>query len=135
MKIKSTLKPAFKKVFLEPLLNRMDAWEAEVINTPGAMRGGEASAVRFNILREGLKMDGDHPPMPGFPRSFPQVLGSVTNIRKSVRDLDRNPLEGKKQIDADALEELRQFASKVGADEIGYSYPLRIDHRIPGSFQ
>ncbi|MES0361654.1 MAG: hypothetical protein ABUK20_12115 [Anaerolineales bacterium] len=88
---------------------------------PGALRGGENSPVRFHIPREGLKMEGDRPPLPGFPRSLPQMIGSVTNIRKSVRDLDRNPTNGKRQIDPRTLDELWVFAKSIGADEIGYA--------------
>jgi epoxyqueuosine reductase len=102
-------------------LKNLDAWEANVINRPGVLRGGDNSPVRFNIPKEGLKMKGDHPPLPGFPRSFPQILGSVSNIRKSVFDLDRNPKDGKKQIDSKTLDELCRFAKSVGADEIGFT--------------
>ena len=94
MKLKSRFKLTFQNRIMRPLLHRMDDWENIVINHPGALRGGENSPVRFHIPREGLKLEGDHPPMPGFPRSFPQMLGSVTNIRKSVEDLDRNPANG-----------------------------------------
>jgi ferredoxin len=121
MKLKNHIKRAFKDHVMRPLLNRMDSWEAIVINRPGALRGGENSPVRFNIPREGLKMEGDHPPMPGFPRSFPQMLGSVKSIRKSVLDLDRNPTDGKKEIDPQTLHELQRYAKSAGADEIGYS--------------
>lgn len=85
------------------------------------MQGGAHSPVRFNIPREGLKLEGDHAPLPGFPRSAPQMIGSVINIRKSVYDLDRNPADGKKDIDSLTLEELEAFARSVGADDIGYA--------------
>ena len=38
-------------------------------------------------------MRGDQPPLPGFPGSLPQIIGSITNIRKSVLDLERNPAD------------------------------------------
>jgi ferredoxin len=98
----------------------MDAWEAQVFNYPGALWGGENSPVRFNIPREGIKMEGDHPPLPGFPDSAPQMIGSITNIRKSVLDLERNPSDGKKQMDTETLDELRSFARSAGADDIGF---------------
>ena len=78
------------------------------------MRGGENSPVRFNIPREGIKLEGDHPPLPGFPGSVPQMIGSIVNIRKSVRDLDRNPTDGKRQIDEKTLAELRGFCRFCG---------------------
>jgi hypothetical protein len=121
MKLKNRLKLAFQRRVLKPQLKRLDAWEASVINRPGALRGGENSPIRFHIPREGLKMKGDHPPLPGFPRSFPQMFGSVVNIRKSVLDLDRNPTDGKRQMDDKTLDELIRFAKSVGADEIGYA--------------
>ena len=116
MTIKTRLISAFKNHVLKPQLNRIDKLEANVFNRPGALRGGGTSPVRFNIPREGLKMEGDHPPLPGFPRSFPQMVGSMINICKSVLDLDRNPTDGPKQIDPDILDELRRFAIFAGAD-------------------
>jgi epoxyqueuosine reductase len=98
----------------------MDRWEKIVVDIPKSTRGGESSPTRFNIPREGIKLAGDHPPLPGFPNSGPQMIGSMLNIRKSVRDLDLNPTDVKKQIDNETLDELRTFACSVGADEIGY---------------
>jgi ferredoxin len=121
MTIKHRLIQVFKNRVLKPQLNRIDALEANVVNRPGSLRGGVGSPVRFNIPREGIKMEGDHPPLPGFPRSFPQMIGSWTNISKSVHDLDLNPKDGKKQISPEILDELRNFALSVGADEIGFA--------------
>jgi Pyruvate/2-oxoacid:ferredoxin oxidoreductase delta subunit len=121
MTLKSKLTDTFKNNVLKPLLARMDAWEAIVIQRPGAMQGGEASPVRFNIPREGLKLESDDPPLPGFPRSFPQMLGSMKNTRKSVLDLDRNPNPGKIQIDPETLDALFTFSNAAGADVIGFS--------------
>jgi ferredoxin len=77
--------------------------------------------VRFNIPREGLKLDGDHPPLPGFPKSLPQMVGSMVNIRKSVLDLERNPKNARRHIDSKTLTELGQFSKAAGADEIGFA--------------
>ena len=49
------------------------------------------------------------------------MIGSITNIHKSIMDLERNPTNGKKQIDTQTLDDLRNYARSMGADEIGYS--------------
>ena len=121
MRFRNRIKQAFKNRILKPQLKRMDAWERIVIDHPDSVRGGGNSPVRFNIPREGLKMEGDHPPLPGFPGSAPQMIGSMINIRKSILDLERNPADGRKQIDAKTLDELQEFARSVGADEIGFA--------------
>ena len=121
MKLRRRLTGAFKNRILKPQLTRLDAWEKMVIDIPESMRGGENSPVRFHIPREGLKMEGDHPPLPGLPGSMPQMIGSIINIRKSVLDLEQNPTDGKRQITPGTLDELREFARSVGADEIGFS--------------
>jgi epoxyqueuosine reductase len=121
VKFKTRLTQIFKNRIMKPQLTRTDAWEKIVIDHPDSVRGGENSPVRFNIPREGIKMEGDHPLLPGFPGSLPQMLGSVLNIRKSVLDLDRNPTNGNKRIDANTLDELHEFARSVGADEIGFA--------------
>jgi epoxyqueuosine reductase len=120
MTIKAHIYKTFKQRVLKPQLKKMDAWEASVINRSGALRGGENSPVRFNIPREGIKLEGDHPPLPGFPTSGPQMIGSIINIRKSVRAIDHNPENGKKQTDPETLDELRSYARSIGADEIGF---------------
>ena len=99
----------------------MDRWEKMVVDISDATRGGENSPVRFNIPREGINLEGDHPPLPGFPKSVPQMIGSMNNIRKSIYDLELNPGNGKKQIEEKTLDELRSYAKSVGASEMGYA--------------
>ncbi len=121
MTFKARLFHTFKQRILKPQMNRQDFWEKMVADIPDATRGGENSPVRFNIPREGIKLEGDHPPLPGFPKSAPQMIGSIINIRKSIFDLQKNPADGKKRIDPLTLNELRQFAKTAGADGIGFA--------------
>ncbi len=121
MTFKTRLTNTFKQCILTPQMNRQDSWEKRVVDIPEATRGGENSPVRFNIPREGIKLEGDHPPLPGFPKSIPQMIGSIINIRKSIFDLEKNPSDGKKTIDPKTLGELRAFAKSAGADEIGFT--------------
>jgi epoxyqueuosine reductase QueG len=106
---------------MAPILGMIDRWEADVANRPGALHGGENSPTRFNIIAESLNVTGNRPPVPGFPRTVPHMIGSITNIAKSVRELDQNPADGKTTIDAATLDELRAFAEAAGADEIGFA--------------
>lgn len=112
---------SLKKRMMGSMLGKLDEWESSVINRPGALRGGGNSALRFNIPREALKLEGPGPSLPGMPGSAPQLVGSMINIRKSVKDLERNPSGGKKQIDTKTLEDLAIFAQSVGADKIGFT--------------
>lgn len=121
MTIKSQLIHFFKHRVLKPQLNRQDRWEKMVVDIPEATHGGDDSPVRFNIPRAGIELEGDHAPLPGFPKSAPQMIGSIVNIRKSIYDLEQNPPDGKKHMDAQTLAELREFAEPTGADEIGFA--------------
>lgn len=121
MTFKTRLTNFFKQRVLKPQLNRQDRWEKIIVDIPESIRGGENSPVRFNIPRAGIELEGDHAPLPGFPKSAPQMISSIINIRKSIYDLELNPTDGKKQIDAETLDELRSFSKTVGASEIGYS--------------
>ena len=121
MKLKSLLIHNFKLRVLKPQLNRQDRWEKMVVHMPEATRGVENSPPRFNIPRAGIELEGDHAPLPGFPGSAPQIIGSILNIRKSIFDLEKNPVNGKKQIDDETLEELCDFAKSLSVDDIGYS--------------
>ena len=121
MSLKNYLKSIFKNRILKPQLKRLDDWERIVLDLPSALSGGESSPVRFHIPREGLKMEGDYPPLPGFPGSMKQMIGSIINIRKSVLDLAQNPIQGKIRVNPETLKELRRYAISVGADEVGYT--------------
>ena len=72
MNYKTRLTNFFKHRILTPQLERQDSWEKMVVDIPEAIRGGENSPVRFNIPREGINLEGDHPPLPGFPKSAPK---------------------------------------------------------------
>jgi hypothetical protein len=100
MTLKTRLINLFKHRVLEPQLDRQERWEQMVVDIPDAVRGSEDSPIRFNIPRAGIELEGDHAPLPGFPKSAPQMMGSILNIRKSIYDLEKNPAKGKRQIDA-----------------------------------
>ena len=121
MRLRRRLIQAFKNGVLKPQLKRLDAWEKAVVDIPESTRGGENSPVRFHIPREGIKLEGDHPPLPGLPGSVPQMIGSIINIRSSVLDLELNPSHGKRQIEPETLQKLHEFTRSVGADEIGFA--------------
>lgn len=121
MTLKTNLIDFLKHRVLEPQLNRQERWEQMVVDIPDAVRGSEDSPIRFNIPRAGIELEGDHAPLPGFPKSAPQMIGSILNIRKSIYDLEKNPANGKRQIDAQTLADLRDFSRSVGADEIGFA--------------
>lgn len=120
MTSKTKLISLFKHRVLEPQLDRQERWEQMVVEIPDAVRGSKDSPIRFNIPRAGIELEGDHTPLPGFPKSAPQMIGSILNIRKSIYDLEKNPANGKRQIDAQTLADLRVFSHSVGADEIGF---------------
>ena len=121
MNLKTRLTNFFKHRILSPQMDRLDRWEKRVVDMTAATRGGENSPVRFNIPRASIALEGDHVPLPGFPKSAPQMIGSILNIRKSIYDLEKNPVNGKKQIDSQTLGELIRFARDAGASDVGYS--------------
>lgn len=121
MTVRSAMMDFFKQRILSPQLDRTDAWEARVRALPSAHHPTENSPVRFNIPREAFKLEGDHMPLPGFPGSFPQMVGSMVNIRRSVYDLEKNPSPGKTQIDAATLQALIDYAHQAGVDEVGFA--------------
>ncbi|MBN2045612.1 MAG: epoxyqueuosine reductase [Anaerolineales bacterium] len=121
MTIKRRLSMFFKQKVLAPQLGRMYQWEKMVVDMPESICGDKNSPVRFEIPQEGLKMEGDHPPIPGFPASLRQQIGSFINIRKSVLELADNPVDGKTHIDNATLDQLRQYALSIGADDIGFT--------------
>ena len=106
---------------IRPMLKLMGGWERAVIEYPGQSGVAKTHPAEFNIIAKSLNVKDDHPPVPGFPRSVPFMMSSVRNIRKSVKELVLNPTNGKKEITPELLDELREFACSVGADEIGFT--------------
>jgi epoxyqueuosine reductase len=121
MSFKTSLTSIFKQRVLKPQINRQERWEQRVVDIPNATRGGDISPMRFNIPRAGIELEGDHAPLPGFPKSAPQMISSIINIRRSIYDLEKNPRNGNKNIDARILAELCDYAREVGASEIGFA--------------
>ena len=95
MNFKIRLTNFFKQRVLKPQINRQERWEQRVLDTPGVTRDGENSPIRVNIPRAGIELEGEHAPLPGFPKSAPQMIGSITNIRRSIYDLEKNPADSK----------------------------------------
>ncbi len=51
----------------------------------------------------------------------PALVTSIKEMLKSVRELKRNPAEGKKRIDDKTLNELESYARELGVSQIGYT--------------
>ncbi len=120
MTLKLRLIDFFKHHILAPQIDRQDCWEQRVVVLPGAACGVKNSPTRFSIPRASIALKDDHFPLPGFPRSALHMAGSTLNIRKSIFDLEKNPDNGKKQINAQTLVELRSFAKLSGASDISF---------------
>lgn len=98
----------------------IDRWEGIVVGDPRSIKAASNAPIRFNIIREHGKLE-DRPLLPGFPGSMPHMASSAFNIRKSFYELEKNPANGRKQIDEGTLQELVAFARSVGVDEVGFA--------------
>ncbi len=121
MKVLSTVKHAIQSQIIKVPLAIMDGVERRTREAPGSIHGTEDSPMRFDILREGMRLEEEHPPVAGFPRTVPHIMGSMRNIVKSVADFRKNPERGRTTIDPEELKELRTFAKTVGADTVGFA--------------
>lgn len=121
MKLRSKIQHTIQPRLMKPMLKLMKSWERSVIDQPGSIQGIARSPHRFDIIGESMNYKDDHPPVPGFPRTIPFITSSVRNIRKSVKELARNPANGKTSITTQLLEELQRYAHSVGVDDIGFA--------------
>lgn len=99
-------------------------WEDSVAARPGAVHAGPSSPERVNIIGRAVEVPEMVSP-PGFPRSGPQMAGSMRGIHASVAELDDNPAEPRTTIDPEGIQALESFAKSIGALSIGYA---EVDH-------
>ncbi len=95
--------------------------EDELAARPGGVHADDSSPRRIEIVAESMQVEGLHRPMPGFPRSLPQVLSSARNIRASLIEVDDNPAQPRTSMtDADRAA-LERFIVSTAADTFGYA--------------
>lgn len=115
---------------MQRLVPRMERWhrnlEATVAARPGAVHAGPTSPDRVNILLRAIQVPEMHAP-PGFPKSVPQLIGSMRGIRASIVELDENPSEPRTTIDPEGIAELERVAKASGALSVGYA---RVEPRL-----
>ncbi|MEO0563775.1 MAG: hypothetical protein AAF125_16840 [Chloroflexota bacterium] len=121
MSIKMKLQKSMKRVIIDKIMVHLEAQEASIAEMPGSVRAAEDAPERFDILRNSLKVTRPHPPLPGFPKSVPQIASSLYNIHKSVDDLQDNPQPHRTEIGDNELRDLEAFMTSVGVDDYGYT--------------
>jgi hypothetical protein len=80
------------------------------VDYPGALSGGEKSSTRFDIPRGIINIKDDIPFIPDIPYSRPDMIDCTVNFHKSVRELDKNPVDVKRGwIRPSGIEKLEGF--------------------------
>ena len=106
-----------QKLFFEPLIGRMDAWEDRVVAMPGVHRSVEDAPVRFEIMKEKIKQGGRGPGS-GLASFMPSILAGM---RTSMLSLRKNPPQPKSRVPEGFLEELELYATSLGVSSTGYT--------------
>ena len=109
---------------MQRFVPRMEGWHVRLESTvgerPGAMHAAATSPERVNILLRAIEVPEMHAP-PGFPKSAPQLVGSLRGIKASIAELDDNPTDPRTSISSEEILELEAFAKEAGALSIGYA--------------
>jgi hypothetical protein len=74
------------KLAVKPLIGRIDAWEDKVLAMPEAHQAVQDTPVRFEIMKEKMKRDGEMD-----PAVAPLMPAMMLGVRKSMLSLRRNP--------------------------------------------
>lgn len=106
-----------RKMFLEPVLDRMDMREERVLQSDGAFRFNEQSPSRFHIMREALKRGA----FDSKRLKSPMMMRSLVGIFKTFRDLKRNKAVHNTLIDDRDLADLRGYLISMGITSIGFT--------------
>jgi epoxyqueuosine reductase len=115
----------FKRLLMRTILEPTLRLENDLAKRSDVVHAGPASPRRIEIVAESIEAKGLHRPMPGFPRSLPQVLSSARNIRASLTELDEDPPQpatSMSDVDRMALE---AFMHEVGIDTFGFTHVPR----------
>ena len=106
-----------RKLVMEPVLDRMDRREAQILDAPASHRWDSESPVRFHIMREALKRGA-------FDASrirSPMMMRSLLGIFKSIRDLKQNRDVHKTQITDADLRDLISLLKSLGVTSAGFT--------------
>ncbi len=110
-----------KRLLLRLLLQPTWRLEDELAARSGGVHAGPGSPKRIEIIAESMQVEGFHRPMPGFPRSLPQVISSARNIRASLREVDDNPTHPRTSMRETERAGLETFIRSTGVDTFGYT--------------
>ena len=97
----------------------MDELESSIAARPDVVHPTEHSPIRFDIVRNAMQMPGVRPPIT--LRTAPHMLASKNGILRSLREIDRNPVQPKTQIEPEALAALEKHAQSLGVTAVGYA--------------
>jgi ferredoxin len=106
-----------KKSFLGVLVGRIDAWEDRVAAMPAVHHAVDGAPVRFEILKEKLKRENT-----GLdPAVAPIMPMTLLGVMQSMNSLTKNPKLPKTRAPDGFLDELEEYARRLGTSSIGYT--------------
>jgi epoxyqueuosine reductase len=105
-----------KKLFVQPLMRRLDRRENQIVHFSQSFRSGPDSPVRFEILKEAMAR-GDF----DIRRSrSPMMMRAVRGVLRSMRDVTRHSLEHRTRISDQDLRDLNAYLTMSGISSVGY---------------
>lgn len=121
MSIKTSTRALIMKTLVQSRTKHISLLESEMFQVDCTIKATEASPERFEILDEMPKLVSDKAHLAGFPRTLPLILSSISDIKRSLKDLASNPSKPKAEISCEELSELEQMCQTLGVGKVGYS--------------
>jgi len=103
--------------FVNKFFADMAVQEAKLADVPGAVRPNDDSPIRFEIIREKVKLGNDTKS----PKVIPVLPKMMLGVNKTITSLKENPSHPKTIIDDQLLRELEKYVFSLGASSIGYT--------------
>lgn len=121
MGVKNSVRTILIEKLALPFMNRFLKFEKDVAKWPGAIHSEPESPARFDIPIEALKraQRGEGFMKRGYPVNF--ILSIMSNMRKSVRSLVKNPQPSRKIAPPEFFEDLVDYAKSLGVSHVGFA--------------
>ena len=100
-------------------LKKVDDLEGNISRNPNAIHPTDESPKRFDIVGSAMKRPDGYKMME--LKILPSIISSMKNTKKAIKSLSKNPENPEPNISPELLDDLKNFATEIGANSIGFT--------------
>ncbi len=93
--------------------------EDSINDIPGAIHSTDKSPERFDIVGNAMRRPDGYKMME--IKILPSIISSMKNTKLAIKSMSKNPEKPKSSITTELLNDLKNFATEIGANSIGFT--------------